>query len=242
MKSKNVVCMIWAVVMTVLAVILGVALYGSRQQMNMLRAKLAEAQSIVIDEVAEKSQQAMSEELSQSDLVSQGKEKMQQLINQNKEALENGTLKMEEVSPLMAKQEKNLKVLLDWASEMQREEQQADSEPMVSQPTRPSQSGTVEAVKKEDKTDASGAKPSGTDNLETDNSEADEPEAGEPEADEPEADNSEPDNSTDSGNDSPTEEAPDNGGESGGVPDDSGSDVGADSGDGEDVGWTDEIL
>ena len=111
--------------------VLGMALYRSQSDRKLLESQLAGAQDVVavtmdqqqqlagadnlqeirimngILQQQDKHQQwvdvAPVEDLLQADPVLAGRNKMQELITQNREAVQNGTISAEQISPLMAK-------------------------------------------------------------------------------------------------------------------------------------------
>lgn len=114
-----------------MTLVLGMALYRSQSDRKLLESQLAGAQDVVavtmdqqqqlagadnlqeirimngILQQQDKHQQwvdvAPVEDLLQADPVLAGRNKMQELITQNREAVQNGTISAEQISPLMAK-------------------------------------------------------------------------------------------------------------------------------------------
>lgn len=111
--------------------VLGMALYRSQSDRKLLESQLAGAQDVVAVTTAQQQQLAEAdnlqeirimngilqqqdkhqqwvdvapvEDLLQADPVLAGRNKMQELITQNREAVQNGTVSAEQLSPLMAK-------------------------------------------------------------------------------------------------------------------------------------------
>ena len=130
-NKKNTVWIILTCVFALTTLVLGMALYRSQSDRKLLESQLAGAQDVVavtmdqqqqlagadnlqeirimngILQQQEKNQQwvdvAPVEDLLQADPVLAGRNKMQELITQNREAVQNGTTSAEQLSPLMAK-------------------------------------------------------------------------------------------------------------------------------------------
>lgn len=130
-NKKNTVWIILTCVFALTTLVLGMALYRSQSDRKLLESQLAGAQDVVavtmdqqqqlagadnlqeirimngILQQQDKHQQwvdvAPVEDLLQADLVLAGRNKMQELITQNREAVQNGTISAEQISPLMAK-------------------------------------------------------------------------------------------------------------------------------------------
>ena len=130
-NKKNTVWIILTCVFALTTLVLGMALYRSQSDRKLLERQLAGAQDVVavtmdqqqqlagadnlqeirimngILQQQEKHQQwvdvATVEDLLQADQVLAGRNKMQELITQNREAVQNGTISAEQISPLMAK-------------------------------------------------------------------------------------------------------------------------------------------
>ena len=129
--KKNTVWIILTCVFALTTLVLGMALYRSQSDRKLLERQLAGAQDVVavtmdqqqqlagadnlqeirimngILQQQDKHQQwvdvAPVEDLLQADPVLAGRNKMQELITQNREAVQNGTISAEQISPLMAK-------------------------------------------------------------------------------------------------------------------------------------------
>ena len=124
MKSKNKKNTVWIVFTCIFAlttVVLAMALYRSHSTLEAVRVQLAEGQTNTITAETNQSRQqlagahnmqavrVMNGILQQQDENEQwvdvaGRNKMQELITQNREAVQNGTAGAEQISPLMAKQ------------------------------------------------------------------------------------------------------------------------------------------
>lgn len=130
-NKKNTVWIILTCVFALTTLVLGMALYRSQSDRKLLESQLAGAQDVVavtmnqqqqlagadnlqeirimngILQQQDKNQQwvdvAPVEDLLQADPVLAGRNKMQELITQNREAVQNGTVSAEQLSPLMAK-------------------------------------------------------------------------------------------------------------------------------------------
>ena len=130
-NKKNTVGIILTCVFALTTLVLGMALYRSQSDRKLLESQLAGAQDVVavtmdqqqqlagadnlqeirimngILQQQDKHQQwvdvAPVEDLLQADPVLAGRNKMQELITQNREAVQNGTISAEQISPLMAK-------------------------------------------------------------------------------------------------------------------------------------------
>ena len=129
-NKKNTVWIILTCVFALTTLVLGMALYRSQSDRKLLESQLAGAQDVVAVTTAQqqragadnlqeirimngilqqqdKHQQwvdvAPVEDLLQADPVLAGRNKMQELITQNREAVQNGTVSAEQLSPLMAK-------------------------------------------------------------------------------------------------------------------------------------------
>lgn len=130
-NKKNTVWIILTCVFALTTLVLGMALYRSQSDRKLLESQLAGAQDVVavtmdqqqqlagadnlqeirimngILQQQDKHQQwvdvAPVEDLLQADPVLAGRNKMQELITQNWEAVQNGTISAEQISPLMAK-------------------------------------------------------------------------------------------------------------------------------------------
>ncbi len=113
-NKKNTVWIILTCVFALTTLVLGMALYRSQSDRKLLERQLAGADNLQeirimngILQQQDKHQQwvdvAPVEDLLQADPVLAGRNKMQELITQNREAVQNGTISAEQISPLMAK-------------------------------------------------------------------------------------------------------------------------------------------
>lgn len=130
-NKKNTVWIILTCVFALTTLVLGMALYRSQSDRKLLENQLAGAQDVVAVTTAQQQQLAGAdnlqeirimngilqqqdkhqqwvdvapvEDLLQADPVLAGRNKMQELITQNREAVQNGTISAEQISPLMAK-------------------------------------------------------------------------------------------------------------------------------------------
>ena len=130
-NKKNTVWIILTCVFALTTLVLGMALYRSQSDRKLLESQLAGAQDVVAETMDQQQQLAGAdnlqeirimngilqqqdknqqwvdvapvEDLLQADPVLAGRNKMQELITQNREAVQNGTTSAEQLSPLMAK-------------------------------------------------------------------------------------------------------------------------------------------
>ena len=130
-NKKNTVWIILTCVFALTTLVLGMALYRSQSDRTLLESQLAGAQDVVAVTTAQQQQLAEAdnlqeirimngilqqqdkhqqwvdvapvEDLLQADPVLAGRNKMQELITQNREAVQNGTVSAEQLSPLMSK-------------------------------------------------------------------------------------------------------------------------------------------
>ena len=163
---------------------------------------------------------ASIEELQQADPVLAGREKMQELIAQNQQAVQNGTASAEELSPLLAKQIALAGATVASASQVQ----SAVEKTPAAQTTKPVSGTNANAAVAPAATPAPAQQPAAVDNSSSNDSDDDSSD-----------DSSSDDNSSDSG-------SSDSGSSDSGSSDSGSDSDSSDSGDGEDVGWTDEIL
>ena len=153
-------------------------------------------------------------DLQQADPVLAGRNKMQELITQNREAVQNGTAGAEQISPLMAKQGILAGATLASASQVQ-----SAVNKTAAQTAKPQTTGNNPlAVTTPAATPAPTQQPVSNDNSSNDDDDDDSSDSG----------------SSDSGSSGDSDSGSSDSGSSG---DDS-----SDSGDGEDIGWTDEVL
>lgn len=258
MKSKrNTVWIVLTCVLVVLVFVLAAAVYHFWQVTVDLQTQLADAQNDMWAEEVVQGQQetatagsvqtvrvmngilqqdengqwvdvAPVEELQQADPVLAGRSKMQELIAQNREAVQNGTISAEQISPLLAKQSILAGAALASASQVQ-----SATEKTAAQTVKPTNNTTttvapaatpVPAQQPTINNDNSDSDDSSSDSGSSDSGSSDSGSSDSGSSDNDSSDNGSSDSSSDSGSDS-------------GSGDDS-----SDSGDGEDVGWTDEVL
>ena len=262
-SKRNTVWIVLTCVLAVSVFVLATALYHSRQVTETLRTQLAEAQNSILSEELVQGQQetaaagsvqtvrvmngilqqqdengqwvdvAPVEELQQADPVLAGRSKMQELIAQNREAVQNGTISAEQISPLLAKQSILAGAALASASQVQ-----SATEKTAAQTVKPTNNTTTTVapaatpvpaqqptINNDNSSPDSGSSDSGSsDSGSSDSGSSDSGSSDSGSSDSGSSDSGSSDSSSDSGSDS-------------GSGDDS-----SDSGDGEDVGWTDEVL
>ena len=160
-NKKNTVWIILTCVFALTTLVLGMALYRSRSDRKLLERQLAGAQDVVavtmdqqqqlagadnlqeirimngILQQQDKHQQwvdvAPVEDLLQADPVLAGRNKMQELITQNREAVQNGTISAEQISPLMAKAGTLTGVALVSASQVESSNNKTTAQPPKAQ-------------------------------------------------------------------------------------------------------------
>ena len=262
-SKRNTVWIVLTCVLAVLVFVLAAALYHSRQVTETLRTQLAEAQNSILSEELVQGQQetaaagsvqtvrvmngmlqqqdengqwvdvASVEELQQADPILAGRSKMQELIAKNREAVQNGTISAEQISPLLAKQSILAGAALASASQVQ-----SATEKTAAQTVKPTNNTTTTVapaatpvpaqqptINNDNSSPDSGSSDSGSsDSGSSDSGSSDSGSSDSGSSDSGSSDSGSSDSSSDSGSDS-------------GSGDDS-----SDSGDGEDVGWTDEVL
>lgn len=148
-SKRNTVWIVLTCMLAVLVFVLSAALYRSWKITEALQTQLAEMQNGVFAvEVVQGQQETATagdvqtvrvmngilqqqdtdgqwvdvapvEELTQADPILAGRNKMQELIAQNKEAVQNGTISAEQISPLLAKQSSIEEMALAFASQVQ---------------------------------------------------------------------------------------------------------------------------
>ena len=273
--------------LAVLVFVLAAALYHSRQVTLTLRTQLAEAQNSMLSEEVVQGQQEIAaagsaqtvrvmngvlqqqdengqwvdvapvEELQQADPILAGRSKMQELIARNREAVQNGTISAEQISPLLSRQSIMAGTALAAASQVQ-----SATEKTAAQAVKPTNNNTTTTTTAPAATPAPAQQPT----VNNDNSSSDDSSSDSGSSDSGSSDNSSSDNSSsDSGNSdsgSSDSSSSDGGSSDSGSSDSSSSDGGSsdsgssdsgssdsgsgddssNSGDGEDVGWTDEVL
>lgn len=248
-SKRNTVWIVLTCVLAVLVFVLAAALYHSRQVTETLRTQLAEAQNSILSEELVQGQQetaaagsvqtvrvmngmlqqqdengqwvdvASVEELQQADPILAGRSKMQELIAKNREAVQNGTISAEQISPLLAKQSILAGAALASASQVQ-----SATEKTAAQTVKPTNNTTTTVAP------AATPVPAQQPTINNDNSS---PDSGSSDS------GSSDSGSSDSGS---SDSGSSDSGSSDSGSSDSSSDSGSDSGSGEDVGWTDEVL
>lgn len=257
-SKRNTVWIVLTCVLAVLVFVLAAALYHSRQVTETLRTQLAEAQNSILSEELVQGQQetaaagsvqtvrvmngmlqqqdengqwvdvASVEELQQADPILAGRSKMQELIAKNREAVQNGTISAEQISPLLAKQSILAGAALASASQVQ-----SATEKTAAQTVKPTNNTTTTVAP------AATPVPAQQPTINNDNSSPDSGSSDSGSSDSGSSDSGSSDSgSSDSGSsDSGSSDSSSDSGSDSGSGDDS-----SDSGDGEDVGWTDEVL
>ena len=259
-SKRSTVWIVLTCVLAVLVFVLAAALYHSWQVTVKLQTQLADAQNDMWAEEVVQGQQetatagsmqtvrvmngilqqqdgsgqwvdvAPVEELQQDDPVLAGRSKMQELIAQNREAVQNGTASAEQISPLFAKQSILAGAALASASQVQ-----SATEKTAAQTVKPANNTTT--------TVAPEATPTPTQQpvISNDNDDSDDSSSDSGSSDSGNSDNSSSDNGS-SDNGSSDNGSSDSGSSDSGADDSGASDDSSDSGDGEDVGCTDELL
>lgn len=287
-SKRNTVWIVLTCMLAVLVFVLSAALYRSWKITEALQTQLAEMQNGVFAvEVVQGQQETATagdvqtvrvmngilqqqdadgqwvdlapvEELAQADPILAGRNKMQELIAQNKEAVQNGTINAEQISPLLAKQSSIEEMALEFASQVQ---SAAEKKAVQTAKTTTKKAATVtpaatpaapaatpvptqQPTMNNDNGSSSGGGSSNSDSGSG---------SGGGSGDSGSSGGGSDSSSGDSGNsggssDSGSGDSGSSGGGSDSSSGDSGSSGGGsdsgstDSGDGEDVGWTDEIL
>lgn len=243
-NKKNTVWIVLTCVFALTTLVLAMALYRSHCDIKSLEKQLAGVQADMVAVTTNQQQQlagagnlqeirvmngmlqqqdenqqwvdvAPIEELQQADPVLAGRNKMQELITQNREAVQNGTASVEQLSPLMAKAGILTGAALASASQVQ----SGSNKTAVQTPKAQSGSNNTTVVTTPAATPAPVQQPDNNDNSDNGNSDNDSSDNG----------------SSDNGNS-------DNGSSDNGASDSGSGGDSSDSGDGEDIGWTDEIL
>lgn len=275
-SKKNTVWIVLTCVLAVLVFVLAAALYHSRQITLTLRAQLAEAQNSMLSEEVVQGQQEIAaagsvqtvrvmngmlqqqdengqwvdvapvEELQQADPILAGRSKMQELIDQNQEAVQNGTISAEQISPLLARQNIMAGAALASASQVQ-----SAVEKTTAQTVKPANNNTTATTIAPAATPAPVQQPTINDDSNSDDSSSDSGSSDSGSSDNSSSDSGNSDSGS-SDNSSSGSGSSDSGSSDSSSSDSSSSDSGSsdsgsgddssDSGDGEDVGWTDEVL
>lgn len=266
-SKRNTVWIVLTCMLAVLVFVLSAALYGSWKITEALQTQLAEMQNGVFAvEVVQGQQETATagdvqtvrvmngilqqqdtdgqwvdvapvEELAQADPILAGRNKMQELIAQNKEAVQNGTISAEQISPLLAKQSSIEEMALEFASQVQSAAEKKAAQ-TAKTTTKKAAAITPAATPA---TPAATPVPTQQPTMNNDNgsSSGGGSGSGGESGDSGSSGGSSDSGSGDSGSSGGgSDSGSGDSGSSGG-----GSDSGStDSGDGEDVGWTDEIL
>lgn len=272
----NTVWIVLTCVLAVLVFVLAAALYHSRQVTLTLRTQLAEAQNSMLSEEVVQGQQEIAaagsaetvrvmngmiqqqdgngqwvdvapvEELQQADPILAGRSKMQELIARNREAVQNGTISAEQISPLLSRQSIMAGTALAAASQVQ-----SATEKTAAQAVKPANNNTTTTTTAPAATPAPAQQPTvNNDNSSSDDSSSDSGSSDSGSSDSGNSDSGSSDSSSSDGgsSDSGSSDSSSDGGSSDSGSSDSGNsdsgsgDDSSNSGDGEDVGWTDEVL
>lgn len=273
-SKRNTVWIVLTCMLSVLVFVLSAALYRSWKITGALQTQLAEMQNGVFAvEVVQGQQETATagevqtvrvmngilqqqdtdgqwvdvapvEELAQADPILIGRDKMQELIAQNKEAVQNGTISAEQISPILAKQSSIEEMALAFAAQVQ---SVAEKKAAQTAKTTTKKAATVTPAVTP-ATPATTPMPTQQPTINNDNgnssgggsSNSDSGSGSGGGSDSGSGDNGSSGGGSDSGSgDSGSSDSGSGDSGSSGGGSDSGS---TDSGDGEDVGWTDEIL
>ena len=287
-SKRNTVWIVLTCMLAVLVFVLSAALYRSWKITEALQTQLAEMQNGVFAvEVVQGQQETATagdvqtvrvmngilqqqdtdgqwvdvapvEELTQADPILAGRNKMQELIAQNKEAVQNGTISAEQISPLLAKQSSIEEMALEFASQVQSEAEKkaaqtaktttkkAAAVTTAATPAAPAATPvpTQQPTMNNDNGSSSGGGSSNSDSGSSSGGGSGDNGSSGGGSDSSSGDSG----SSGGGSDSSSGDSGSSGGGSDSGSGDSGSSGGGsdsgstDSGDGEDVGWTDEIL
>ena len=287
-SKRNTVWIVLTCMLAVLVFVLSAALYRSWKITEALQTQLAEMQNGVFAvEVVQGQQETATagdvqtvrvmngilqqqdtdgqwvdvapvEELAQADPILAGRNKMQELIAQNKEAVQNGTISAEQISPLLAKQSSIEEMALEFASQVQSaaEKKAAQTAKTTTKkaaavtpaatPAAPAATPvpTQQPTMNNDNGSSSGGGSSNSDSGSSSGGGSGDNGSSGGGSDSGSGDSG----SSGGGSDSSSGDSGSSGGGSDSGSGDSGSSGGGsdsgstDSGDGEDVGWTDEIL
>ena len=279
-SKRNTVWIVLTCMLAVLVFVLSAALYRSWKITEALQTQLAEMQNGVFAvEVVQGQQETATagdvqtvrvmngilqqqdtdgqwvdvapvEELTQADPILAGRNKMQELIVQNKEAVQNGTISAEQISPLLAKQNSIEEMALAFASQVQSAIKKTTVQtvkPIANKAVTTTPAATPAPTQQPTINNASSSSGSSSDSGSSGGSSSG---GG---SDSGSGDSGSSGGGSDSGSSGGgSDSGSGDGGSSGGGSDsgsgDSGSSGGGsdsgstDGGDGEDVGWTDEVL
>lgn len=274
-SKRNTVWIVLTCMLAVLVFVLSAALYRSWKIMRALQTQLAEEQNgMFAVEVVQGQQETATagdiqtvrvmngvlqqqdtdgqwvdvapvEELAQADPILIGRDKMQELIAQNKEAVQNGTISAEQISPLLAKQSSIAEMALEFASQVQTAAEKKAAQ-TAKATTKKAPAVTPAATPA---TPAATPVPTQQPTMNNDNGSSSGGGSSNSDSGSGSGGGSGDSGSSGGGSDSGSGDSGSSGGGSDSGSGDSGSSEGdssdsgsTDSGDGEDVGWTDEIL
>ena len=270
-RKRNTVWIVLTCMLAALVFVLSAALYRSWRIMGALQTQLTEVQNGALTVEVDQGQQetatagdvqtvrvingilqqqdtdgqwvdvAPVEELTQADPILAGRNKMQELIVQNKEAVQNGTISAEQISPLLAKQNSIEEMALAFASQVQSAIKKTTVQtvkPIANKAVTTTPAATPAPTQQPTINNASSSSGSSSDSGSSGGSSS----GGGSDS------GSGDSGSSGGGSDSSSGDSGSSGGGSDSGSGDSGSSGGGsdsgstDGGDGEDVGWTDEVL
>ena len=284
-SKRNTVWVVLTCMLAILVFVLSAALYRSWKITGVLRTQLAEAQNEVFAMEVVQGQQEVAaagqvqtvrvmdgilqqqdagglwvdvapvEELAQADPILTGRNKMQELIAQNKEAVQNGTISAEQISPLLAKQSLMVGAALASASQIQSTIKKTTVQtvkPIANKAVTTTPAATPAPTQQPTINNASSSSGGSSDSGSSGGSSAgggSDSGSGDSGSSGGSSDSGSGDSgSSGGGSDSGSGDSGSSGGGSDSGSGDSGSSGGGsdsgstDGGDGEDVGWTDEVL
>lgn len=284
-RKRNTVWIVLTCMLAALVFVLSAALYRSWRIMGALQTQLTEVQNGALTVEVDQGQQetatagdvqtvrvingilqqqdtdgqwvdvAPVEELTQADSILAGRNKMQELIVQNKEAVQNGTISAEQISPLLAKQNSIEEMALAFASQVQSAIKKTTVQtvkPIANKAVTTTPAATPAPTQQPTINNASSSSGSSSDSGSSGGSSSgggSDSGSGDSGSSGGGSDSSSGDSgSSGGGSDSGSGDSGSSGGGSGSGSGDSGSSGGGsdsgstDGGDGEDVGWTDEVL
>ena len=270
-RKRNTVWIVLTCMLAALVFVLSAALYRSWRIMGALQTQLTEVQNGALTVEVDQGQQetatagdvqtvrvingilqqqdtdgqwvdvAPVEELTQADPILAGRNKMQELIVQNKEAVQNGTISAEQISSLLAKQSSIEEMALAFASQVQSAIKKTTVQtvkPIANKAVTTTPAATPAPTQQPTINNASSSSGSSSDSGSSGGSSS----GGGSDS------GSGDSGSSGDGSDSGSGDSGSSGGGSDSGSGDSGSSGGGsdsgstDGGDGEDVGWTDEVL
>ena len=274
-RKRNTVWIVLTCMLAALVFVLSAALYRSWRIMGALQTQLTEVQNGALTVDVDQGQQetatagdvqtvrvingilqqqdtdgqwvdvAPVEELTQADPILAGRNKMQELIVQNKEAVQNGTISAEQISSLLAKQSSIEEMALAFASQVQSAIKKTTVQtvkPIANKAVTTTPAATPAPTQQPTINNASSSSGSSSDSGSSGGT-------GDSGSSGGGSDSGSGDSgSSGGGSDSGSGDSGSSGGGSDSGSGDSGSSGGGsgsgstDGGDGEDVGWTDEVL